>query len=178
MRSWRPVLLALIFLRFFAGPLAMPTRAACPDNQLIALTVERDGIAGTTGYEWSIFQDGKWSKSRISLDKTGTHRERLEGGSLTPQELKHVEEAIGKSEFASLPDQIGEAPKVNAQRHSLEVNGKRVCLFGVSSRGAKDLAKQIENYYGTDGKMGEDAHRFLDLMRAVETSVAGNAVMP
>lgn|GEM_PF-6562859 len=125
-----------------------------------------------TGYEWTIYLDGKWSKARIAGANTGTQKEPIGSGMLEPQRLKKLEAAISAADFASLPKQIGEAPKVNAQTYSLEANGRFVRLQGVSSRGAKDLATQIRKQQGVDRDLPLGMLRFLDLMQAVETAVA------
>ncbi len=173
-RSQGPLVATPVILSLFLGTMGAPTNAVGPDHRLIVLTVEREGVAGMTGLEWTIWADGHWTGEYLRPGKSGVQRERLAEGTLQAQQLRTVSEAIGHADFASLPSCMGEAPPVNAQRHSLEVNGKRVTLLGVSSRGRRDLAKQIKRQYGNGREMGQEVRRFLDLMQAVETAVSGD----
>ena len=101
----------------------------------LVLSDLQSGVAGRTGYTWTIETDGAWKRQRF-VNRSVPAPELA--GRLTRAQLADLAEVLQKHDLLTLPDQIGARPAVNPKVFILAFGNREVRLV---CRGGTDLSR-------------------------------------
>jgi hypothetical protein len=147
---------------------ATPRKSDAEEDQRIVFRIERDGVAGVSGYEWTVSPDGHWTQRYFLHSTDAEMTEEVSKGTLTAMENESVRKALKDANFAVMPRELGEAPKVNAERLTLEVGDKKVSVLDSATSGQSKISRQLQTQYDSRKEMTNDKKHFLDALQALE----------
>ena len=112
--------------------------------QALEVRLTQGGIAGDTGNGWRVEPSGTWAAFRIQNGTAETPRAQ---GTLKPEDITKLKDALDQNNFVALPDKVGGFRSANPETLTIRM-GTSVKVLKVP--GGTDLTDWTDQKLGLD----------------------------